>query len=78
LVGLVVVCEGVGLGFGVEGGDDSVVVGLGAGADDDLWVGDGAGALLDELCVADGVLLVGPLPGVVPVPEAADVWLAAA
>jgi hypothetical protein len=77
LVGLVVVVgAGVGLGFGVDGGDDSGVVGLGAGADDDFWVGAGAGALLDELCVAGGVLLVVPPLGVVPVPVAVGDWLA--
>jgi len=75
LVGLVVVCEGDGLGFGVEGGDVSVVDGLGAGADDDLLgVGCGPGAL-DELCVVDGVLLVVPPLGLVP--GADGDWLAA-
>ncbi|HYK30622.1 MAG TPA: hypothetical protein VEV63_01630 [Streptosporangiaceae bacterium] len=61
------VCEGDGLGLGVDGGDVSVEVGLGAGAGDDLLdVGCGPGALLDE-CVLDGaLLLVVPLPGVVP------------
>jgi hypothetical protein len=34
-----VVCEGVGLGFGVDGGD--VSVGLGAGADDEDLAGVG-------------------------------------
>jgi hypothetical protein len=59
-----VVCEGVGVGFGVEGGD--VSVGLGAGADDDL-AGAGAGAPLEELCVVDGALLPdAPLLGLAP------------
>ena len=69
------VCEGLGVGVGVDGGDVSVGVGLGAGADDDLVVGCGPGALLDELCVVDGVLLLGaPLLGLVPGAEGD--WLA--
>jgi hypothetical protein len=75
LVGLVVVCEGLGVGFGVDDGDVSVGVGLGAGADDDDVVGRGLGALLDELCVVDGVPLVAPLAGLVPGAEGD--WLAA-
>ena len=73
------VCDGLGVGFGVDGGEDSVGLGLGAGADeDDLpGVGDGAGALLDVLCVLDGVLLLlVPLLGVVLVPDAGADWLA--
>jgi hypothetical protein len=71
-----VVCEGVGLGVGVDDGEVSVGVGLGAGADEDLLdVGCGPGALLDELCVVDGVLLPDvPLLG--PVPGADGDWLA--
>lgn len=70
-----VVWDGLGLGFGVEGGEVSVAVGLGAGADDDLvGVGFGPGALLDEPCAADGALLVFPPLGLVP--GADGDWLA--
>jgi hypothetical protein len=72
-----VVCVGLGLGVGVDDGEVSVGVGLGAGADEDDLVDDGCGlgALLDELCVLDGVLpLVVPLLGLEP--GADGDWLA--
>lgn len=59
-----VVCGGVGLGFGVDGGGCSVE--LGAGADELLVVGCGFGALL-----------VVPVPGLALVPAAVEERVAA-
>lgn len=67
-VGLVVVCDGVGLGFGVVGGGFKVVeLGAGAGAEDDDVLGCGLGAALVVLLVGDGFA---PLPEFVLAPAA--------
>jgi hypothetical protein len=71
LDGLVVECDGDGLGAGVVGGGFSVEDGWGAGADDEVFDGAGAGAELEELWPALGVeappeLLLPPLVGVDP------------
>lgn len=63
------VCDGVGLGFGVADGEVRVGLGFGAGADD--VVGCGAGALLVVLGGAEGA----PPPLLELAPGVAGLWL---